>query len=50
MVGLRLREGIDIEAFTRAYGVHLATAYAEPIEELLESGHLQLKRAPPVPN
>jgi len=42
MVGLRLREGIDLGAFARAYGVHLATAYAEPINELLESGHLQL--------
>jgi len=41
MVGLRLREGIDLGAFARAYGVHLATAYAEPINELLESGHLQ---------
>jgi oxygen-independent coproporphyrinogen III oxidase len=42
MVGLRLREGIDLGAFAHAYGVHLATAYAEPIDELLESGHLQL--------
>ena len=42
MVGLRLREGIDLEAFARVYGVHLTMAYAEPIAELLESGHLQL--------
>ena len=42
MVGLRLREGIDLGAFARAYGIHLAAAYAEPIDELLESGHLQL--------
>jgi oxygen-independent coproporphyrinogen-3 oxidase len=41
MVGLRLREGIDLEAFARAYGVQLATAYAEPIAELIASGHVQ---------
>ena len=40
MVGLRLREGIDLEAFARAYGVHLASAYPEPIAELIDSGHL----------
>jgi oxygen-independent coproporphyrinogen III oxidase len=40
MVGLRLREGIDLEAFARMYGVHLATAYAAPIAELIASGHL----------
>jgi oxygen-independent coproporphyrinogen III oxidase len=40
MVGLRLREGVDLEAFARAYGVHLATAYAEPLAELIKSGHL----------
>jgi oxygen-independent coproporphyrinogen III oxidase len=42
MVGLRLREGIDLDAFARTYGVPLATTYAAPIAELLESGHLQL--------
>jgi oxygen-independent coproporphyrinogen-3 oxidase len=42
MVGLRLHQGIDLEAFARAYGIHLAAAYAKPIDELLESGHLQL--------
>jgi putative oxygen-independent coproporphyrinogen III oxidase len=41
MVGLRLREGIDLEAFARAYGVHLATTYAEPIAELITSGHVR---------
>jgi oxygen-independent coproporphyrinogen III oxidase len=41
MVGLRLREGIDLEAFARAYGVHLATTYAEPIAELIASGHVR---------
>ena len=40
MVGLRLREGIDLEAFAHAYGVHLASAYAEPIAELIDSGHM----------
>jgi oxygen-independent coproporphyrinogen-3 oxidase len=40
MVGLRLREGIDLEAFARVYGVHLAIAYAEPIAALMEAGHL----------
>ena len=40
MVGLRLREGIDLEAFARAHGVHLAVTYAEPIAELIASGHL----------
>jgi oxygen-independent coproporphyrinogen-3 oxidase len=42
MVGLRLREGIDLEAFARAYDVHLATAYAEPMAELMQTGYLQL--------
>jgi oxygen-independent coproporphyrinogen-3 oxidase len=42
MVGLRLHEGIDLEAFAHAYGVPLESAYAEPIAELLESGHVQL--------
>jgi oxygen-independent coproporphyrinogen-3 oxidase len=41
MVGLRLREGIDLDAFAHLYGVHLATAYAEPIAELIASGHLR---------
>jgi oxygen-independent coproporphyrinogen III oxidase len=40
MIGLRLREGIDLDAFARLYGVHLATAYAEPIAELIASGHV----------
>jgi oxygen-independent coproporphyrinogen III oxidase len=40
MVGLWLREGIDLEAFARTYGVHLASAYREPIAELLHSGHM----------
>jgi putative oxygen-independent coproporphyrinogen III oxidase len=40
MVGLRLREGIDLEAFARAYGVHLTSAYPEPIAELIYSGHM----------
>jgi oxygen-independent coproporphyrinogen-3 oxidase len=41
MVGLRLREGIDLEAFARAHGVQLASAYAGPIAELIASGHAQ---------
>jgi oxygen-independent coproporphyrinogen III oxidase len=40
MVGLRLREGIDLEAFARTYGVHLASAYREPLAELVHSGHM----------
>jgi coproporphyrinogen III oxidase-like Fe-S oxidoreductase len=40
MVGLRLREGIDLAAFAQTYGVDLTTAYAEPITELTASGHL----------
>ena len=40
MVGLRLRDGIDLEAFARVYGVHLTIAYAEPIAELTASGHV----------
>jgi oxygen-independent coproporphyrinogen III oxidase len=42
MVGLRLREGIDLEAFARGYGVHLETAYAEPIGELLRGDYVQV--------
>jgi oxygen-independent coproporphyrinogen-3 oxidase len=42
MVGLRLREGIDLEAFARHYGVPLETAYAEPIAELTRAGYLQV--------
>jgi oxygen-independent coproporphyrinogen III oxidase len=42
MVGLRLREGINLAAFAHEYGVPLEGAYAGPIAELLESGHLQL--------
>jgi oxygen-independent coproporphyrinogen-3 oxidase len=42
MVGLRLREGIDLEAFAHTYGVRLETAYAEPIAELTQAGYLQV--------
>ena len=42
MVGLRLREGIDLEAFSRQYGVSLETTYAEPIAELTRAGYLQV--------
>jgi oxygen-independent coproporphyrinogen-3 oxidase len=41
LVGLRLREGIDLAAFARAYGVDLASAYAEPIAELIDAGYLR---------
>jgi oxygen-independent coproporphyrinogen-3 oxidase len=41
MIGLRLQEGIDLEAFARAYGVQLAAAYAEPMAELMQAGYLQ---------
>jgi oxygen-independent coproporphyrinogen-3 oxidase len=40
MMGLRLHEGIDLDAFARAYGVTLTTVYAEPIAELTRAGHL----------
>ena len=40
MLGLRLRDGIDLHAFAQGYGVDLTTAYAEPIAELTESGYL----------
>jgi oxygen-independent coproporphyrinogen III oxidase len=42
MVGLRLREGIDLEAFAHNYGVPLETVYAAPIAELRRAGYLQL--------
>jgi oxygen-independent coproporphyrinogen III oxidase len=42
MVGLRLREGIDLEAFLHDYGVSLDTAYAAPIAELTRAGYLQV--------
>ena len=42
MVGLRLREGIDLAAFWHDYGVSLDTAYAEPIAELTRAGYLQV--------
>jgi oxygen-independent coproporphyrinogen III oxidase len=42
MVGLRLREGIDLAAFARDYGVNLETAYAEPIRELLQGHYVQV--------
>jgi oxygen-independent coproporphyrinogen III oxidase len=42
MVGLRLREGIDLEAFARDYGVHLETTYAEPIRELMQGDYVQV--------
>jgi oxygen-independent coproporphyrinogen-3 oxidase len=42
MVGLRLREGIDLEAFARDYGVHLEAAYAGPMSELLQGGYVQV--------
>jgi oxygen-independent coproporphyrinogen-3 oxidase len=42
MVGLRLQEGIDLDAFARDYGVRLATVYAEPIAELTQAGYLQV--------
>jgi oxygen-independent coproporphyrinogen III oxidase len=42
MVGLRLREGIDLEAFARDYGVPLETAYAAPIAALMQAGYLEL--------
>jgi oxygen-independent coproporphyrinogen III oxidase len=42
MVGLRLREGIDLETFSHQYGVSLETTYAEPIAELTRAGYLQV--------
>jgi putative oxygen-independent coproporphyrinogen III oxidase len=42
MVGLRLREGIDLKAFSHQYGVSLETTYAEPIAELTRAGYLQV--------
>jgi oxygen-independent coproporphyrinogen-3 oxidase len=40
LVGLRLREGIDLETFAQTYGVDLISTYAEPIAELIDSGHM----------
>jgi oxygen-independent coproporphyrinogen-3 oxidase len=42
LVGLRLREGIDLASFAAAYGVALDTAYAGPIAELAQAGYVQL--------
>ena len=42
MVGLRLRQGIDLAAFLHQYGVSLETAYAAPIAELTRAGYLQV--------
>jgi oxygen-independent coproporphyrinogen III oxidase len=42
MVGLRLREGIDLKAFAHDYGVPLEIAYAAPIAELTRAGYLQV--------
>jgi len=42
MVGLRLREGIDLAAFLHDYGVSLEIAYAAPIAELMQAGYLQV--------
>jgi oxygen-independent coproporphyrinogen-3 oxidase len=42
MVGLRLREGIDLVAFLQRYGISLETAYAAPIAELVQGGYLQV--------
>jgi oxygen-independent coproporphyrinogen III oxidase len=42
MLGLRLREGIDLEAFAQDYGVRLAAVYADPIVELTQAGYLQI--------
>ena len=42
MVGLRLREGINLATFAAAYGVACETTYAEPIAELSQAGYLQL--------
>ncbi|HSF30388.1 MAG TPA: radical SAM family heme chaperone HemW [Candidatus Tectomicrobia bacterium] len=42
MVGLRLREGIDLKAFAHDYGVLLEMAYATPIAELTQAGYLEV--------
>jgi oxygen-independent coproporphyrinogen III oxidase len=42
MIGLRLEEGIDLEAFAQNYGVPLETTYAAPIAELTRAGYLQV--------
>ena len=42
MVGLRLREGINLTTFAAAYDVVFETTYAEPIAELSQAGYLEL--------
>jgi oxygen-independent coproporphyrinogen-3 oxidase len=42
MVGLRLREGIDLASFAIVYGLRLDTAYAKPITQLAEAGYVEL--------
>jgi oxygen-independent coproporphyrinogen-3 oxidase len=42
MVGLRLREGIDLATFATAYGVALESTYAQPIAELAQAGYVQV--------
>jgi len=42
MLGLRLREGIDVGAFASQYGVDLQTLFAVPIVELTQAGYVQL--------
>jgi oxygen-independent coproporphyrinogen III oxidase len=42
MVGLRLREGIDLKAFADDYGVLLEIAYAAPIAELTQGGYIEV--------
>jgi oxygen-independent coproporphyrinogen-3 oxidase len=42
MLGLRLREGIDVGAFASQYGVDLQTLFAVPIIELTQAGYVQL--------
>ena len=42
MLGLRLREGIDVEVFASQYAVDLHILYAVPIAELTQAGYMQL--------
>jgi oxygen-independent coproporphyrinogen-3 oxidase len=42
LLGLRLRDGINLAAFATANGVELETAYAAPIAELSQAGYVQL--------
>ncbi len=42
MLGLRLRDGIDLEEFANRYNVRLEKVYAKPIEKLLQAGCIQL--------